>query len=125
MLACQPKFMIIKPASGANKNCPIEPPALTMPNAILDFFGGTNLFTADIITGRPAIPEPPADKIPIDITNIKGVVENGISKHPSVEINIPINRVLPDPYRSEIAPPKGVTAPLISWPTAKAILISR
>ena len=125
MLACQPKFTIIKPASGANKNCPIEPPALTIPNAMPDFSGGTNLFTADIMTGRPAIPAPPADKTPIEITSIKGVVENGINRHPNIEVNIPTRRVLPEPYLSEIAPPNGVTIPVISWPTAKAKLISR
>ena len=118
-------MIIINPASGENKNCPTEPPAFTKPKAIPDFSGGTSLLTADIITGRPAIPEPPADKTPIESTNIKGVVEKGMSRHPKVEIMMPARSVLPEPYLSEIAPPNGVTAPLISCPTAKAKLISR
>ena len=118
-------MIIIKPARGANKNCPIEPPAFTSPKAIPDLSGGTSLLTADIITGSPAIPEPPADKIPIEITSIKGVVENGIRKHPSADIIIPRNSVLPEPYLSEIAPPNGITAPLTSCPIANAKLISR
>ena len=42
--------MIIKPAIGAIRNWPKEPPALTRPKAKPDFSGGILLFIAAIAT---------------------------------------------------------------------------
>ena len=83
------------------------------------------MLTADITTGKPAIPAPPAERIPTDKARVSGVSEIGIKNNPSADKVIPIKSVFPDPNLSDIAPPTGPIAPLTSWPSAKAKLICR
>ena len=51
-------FEIIKPATGAITNCPIDRPASTRPKAIPAILGSTNGFTEAKTTGKLAKPKP-------------------------------------------------------------------
>ena len=78
----QPKFKITRTPKGAKKVWPTDPPALSIPKANPDFSDGTLLFTADIATARPAIPEPPALSRPIQIMISKVLEQFGIKAIP-------------------------------------------
>jgi hypothetical protein len=60
----QPRLAVSAAASGAMRNWPNEPPALTTPVASPRRSGGIRRLVAAISTEGPAMPAPPAARMP-------------------------------------------------------------
>ena len=123
MALAHPTPIISAPAMGAIRNCPNEPPALTMPVAMPRLLAGINRAVAAINTAGPAIPAPPAASTPMAKIKPAVVVMNGVMKVPSATRLTPTNSTRPAPTLSAIAPAKGWVKPHHSCPKANARLM--
>ena len=84
---------------------------------------GNRRIVAAISTAGPAMPAPPAARIPIAKTRPAVVVMNGVRIVPSATSMIPASSTRPVPILSAIAPANGWVSPHQSWPNANARLM--
>ena len=104
-------------------NWPNDPPALTMPLAMPRFSGGMSRVVAAISTDGPAMPAPPAARMPMAKISPTVVVMCGISAVPTATISTPATMALPAPTRSASMPANGWVSPHHNCPKANARLM--
>ena len=107
----QPAAAVMLCAIGANRNCPNDPPALTMPVAMPRFSGGVRRVAAAINTEGPAMPAPPAPSTPIAKIRPSVVVMNGVTAVPIATSTTPANTTRAVPMRSATMPANGCVSP--------------
>ena len=120
----QPSVPPSSTASGATRNWPNEPPALTMPLARPRFSGGSARATEDMSTPRPAMPLPPAETMPMRRISVQVVLAYGVSTVPSITSTPPMAMTRPVPYLSANAPAIGCVMPHMSCAQANARLMA-
>ena len=118
----QPKAVISACATGANRNCPKEPPALMNPEANERLSAGKRCAAAPIRIEKLPAPAPAAVRIPMAKISPKAELTNGVIAIPNASRRPPMRITRYDPTRSASMPKSGCAAPHTNWPTAIARL---
>ena len=120
----QPANAITACTSGANTNCPSEPPALMKPAANDRCSGASRCAVAPIRMEKLPAPAPAAVNTPSVNIRPQAEVRCGVSASPSASSTAPSTSTPVEPRLSAMAPNTGCTAPHVNCPMARAKLIA-
>ena len=108
---------------GAKTNCPSDPPALMIPEAVPRAVAGNFCEAAPIRTEKLLAPAPAAEIRPMANVRPRPDAIQGVIEVPSARISKPAIRTGRGPYLSAAAPASGWIAPQTNWPMARAKLM--